>query len=355
MNRWIALSALLGFGFVSAPAAATTDCSFSQAGRTLRLRADCTTDASLSVPHGFTLDGRGHTITAVDPPGGHFVGAVIRNGGSVAHVRRVRVSARGLADVCDGGDAALAGIAFDGASGSISQSAVLHLHQGPSGCQEGHAIRVAHDGARRRHVTISGNELSDYQKGGIVVSGRVSATIRDNVVTGNGPIATIAQNGIEIAWGARARVQSNAVSDHSYSGPDTVATGILVIGGGGFGACDGAECPYTTGVRVIENVVVDNDVGIGLENLDAAFLPPSNATRNRVIQNVVSNGALTNGALTQVGILVYGTRDVIVRNSITGDGYDPEVTDGMLITRIFAEPPYAQDPVIADNADGFAP
>lgn len=355
MNRWIALSTLLAFSFVGAPAEAATDCSFSKVGRTLRLRADCTTDASLVVPHGFTLDGRGHTITAVDPPDGHFVGAVIRNGGSVAHVRHVRISAGGLADVCDGGSDALAGIAFDGASGSISRSSVLHLNQGASGCQEGHAIRVAHEGTRRRHVIIDGNELGDYQKGGIFVSGRVNAIVRDNVVTGSGPVATIAQNGIEIAWGARARVQSNAVSDHSFTGPGAVATGILVIGGGGFGTCDGVDCPYTTGVRVIANVVVDNDIGIGLENLDAALLPPTGATRNRVIENVVANGALTNGALTQVGILVYGTRDIVIRNSITGDGYDPDVTEGALIARIFAEPPFAEDPVILDNADGFAP
>jgi hypothetical protein len=355
MNRWIALGALLVFGLVDSTAEAATDCSFSTFGRTLKLRADCTTDESVVVPRGFTLDGRGHTITAVDPPGGHFVGAVIRNGGSVAHVRRVRISASGLTEVCDAGSDALAGIAFDGASGSITDSAVLHLNQGASGCQEGHAIRVTHDGARRHQVTIAGNELADYQKGGILVSGRVSAVIRDNVVTGNGPIATIAQNGIEVAFGARARIQSNAVSDHSYSGPGTVATGILVIGGGAFGTCGDVECPFTTGVRVVENVVVDNDVGVGLENLDADLLPPGEPTRNRVIENVVSNGALTNGATTQVGILVYGTRDFVVRNAITGDGYDPDVTEGALIARIYAEPPFADDPVIVDNVDGFAP
>ena len=38
--------------------------------------------------------------------------------------------------------------------------------------------------------------------------------------------------------------------------------------------------------------------------------------------------------------------------TITGDGYDPEVTDGALIARIFAEPPFADDPVIVDNVDG---
>ncbi len=355
MNRWIALGALLVFGLVDSAAEAATDCSFAKVGSTLKLRADCTTDRSLVVPHGFTLDGRGHTVTAVDPPGGHFVGAVIRNGGRVAHVRRVRISASGLGDVCDAGSDALAGIAFDGASGSITASAVFHLNQGASGCQEGHAIRVTHDGKKRRRVIIARNEVADYQKGGILVSGNVAAVVEDNVVTGNGSLATIAQNGIEIAFGARARVQSNAISDHSYSGPGTVATGILVIGGGAFGSCGGVECPFTTGVRVLENVVVDNDVGIGLENLDASLLPPVKRTHNRVIENVVSNGALTNGAGTQVGVLVYGTHDYVIRNAITGDGYDPDVTDGALIARIYAEAPFADDPVIADNADGFAP
>lgn len=355
MNRWIAASSLLAFGFVSHRADAASDCSFSSVGRTLRLRADCTTDSTIVVPQGVTLDGKGHTITAVDPPGGHFVGAVVENGGNVAHVRRLTISANGLTEVCDGGAAALAGIAFRSASGSITNSNVLHLNQGASGCQEGHAIVVNHDGPRRHRVTISGNMLSDYQKGGIFVSGNVSATIRDNVVTGNGPIDYIAQNGIEVAWGARARVQSNAVSDHSYAGAGWVATGILIIGGGGFGTCDGEECPYTTGVRVLENVVVDNDIGIGLQNLDAQLLPPSDHTHNRVVENVVSNGALTNGALTQVGILVYGTHDFVIRNAVTGAGYDPDVTAGALIAGIYAEPPFAVDPVVVDNADGFAP
>src|SRR5688500_12645370 len=101
MNTWIPLGVLLTSALVEVPALAATDCSFSTSGRTLRLRADCTTDQTLVVPHGFTLDGRGRTITAVDPPGGHFVGAVIRNGGSMAHVRRVRISASGLSDTCD--------------------------------------------------------------------------------------------------------------------------------------------------------------------------------------------------------------------------------------------------------------
>jgi hypothetical protein len=36
----------------------------------MRLDANCTTDETLFIPDGFTLDGRGHTITAVDRPAG---------------------------------------------------------------------------------------------------------------------------------------------------------------------------------------------------------------------------------------------------------------------------------------------
>ena len=34
----------------------------------MTLNGDCTTDATILVPNGFTLDGAGNTITAVDPP-----------------------------------------------------------------------------------------------------------------------------------------------------------------------------------------------------------------------------------------------------------------------------------------------
>src|SRR3712207_8069880 len=49
---------------------------------------DCMTDTSIVIPNGYTLDGGGHTITAVDPVGGHFVGGVIQNGGATANVTR---------------------------------------------------------------------------------------------------------------------------------------------------------------------------------------------------------------------------------------------------------------------------
>ena len=38
--------------------------------KTVSLVADCTTDTTIGVPDGYTLDGKGFTITAVDGPPG---------------------------------------------------------------------------------------------------------------------------------------------------------------------------------------------------------------------------------------------------------------------------------------------
>ena len=64
-----ALVATLFLLAVSSAAEAATSCVFDVAAGTMRLEADCTTDASIVIPDGLTLDGNYHTITAVDPPG----------------------------------------------------------------------------------------------------------------------------------------------------------------------------------------------------------------------------------------------------------------------------------------------
>ena len=71
--------------------------------------------------------------------------------------------------------------------------------------------------------TISGNQVYDFQKNGIEVislaadgiapsSVQTSATVQKNVVTGEGRINYIAQNGIVIRNGASATVKNNTVS-----------------------------------------------------------------------------------------------------------------------------------------------
>jgi hypothetical protein len=215
---------------VANPSFAT--CVFNSVGTTDTLTADCTTDATIVVPPGHTLDGNGFTITAMDPPGGHFLGAVIQaTVASNAIVTNLTVTASGLVDVCDAGNDRLRGILFDGASGSITNNTVRDINQGPSGCQEGNAIEVRkapfdNTGADLA-VTISDNVVTNYQKNGITANGSVAANITNNTVTGAGPVNYIAQNGIQVGFGGTATLRGNTVSGNNYTPASDVACGLL--------------------------------------------------------------------------------------------------------------------------------
>ena len=205
------------------PGPLSTTCTFTLAAGTRTLTSDCTTNTTILVGNGETLDGAGHLITANDPAGGHFVGGIISNAGSVAHVQNLRVTAYGLADVCDGGADRLRGILFDGASGSILNNEVTNINQGASGCQEGNGIEVRNapfDGSHPNplQVTIADNVVTGYQKTGILANGDVFAEITGNTVVGAGPVPYIAQNGIQVGFGATGEVRGNDISGNEYTG-----------------------------------------------------------------------------------------------------------------------------------------
>jgi hypothetical protein len=207
------------------------ECTFTSSGTTMTLNGDCVTDETIFVTDGWTLDGNGYSITAIDPMGGHFLGAVIKNAGATAHVTDLTVTTSGLANLCDGGNDRLRGILFDGAAGSITDNTVVNINQGASGCQEGNGIEVRNEPFDKTGpdlaVTISGNTVSNYQKNGITANGSVAATIKDNIVTGAGPVNYIAQNGIQIGFGGTATIKNNTVSGNDYTPADTLACGVL--------------------------------------------------------------------------------------------------------------------------------
>ena len=216
------LMVLLSFVAVSF-VLATTTCIFTTFGTTMTLNGDCTTDATILVPDGFTFDGAGHTITAVNPSSGHFVGAVVKNAGATANVKNLRVTASGLANVCDGGADRLRGIMFESASGSINNNVVTNINQGASGCQEGNAIEVRNEPFDGTHpntktVTMNNNVVTNYQKTGILANGDVNVLVANNVVTGAGPVNYIAQNGIQLGFGATGEVRGNTISNNFYTG-----------------------------------------------------------------------------------------------------------------------------------------
>jgi Right handed beta helix region len=312
----VAIAAAVGFSQT-----ASAQCTTTTTGKTMTLNGDCTTTTSIIVPNGLTFDGAGHTITAVDPAGGHFKGGIIQNGGAKANVTNVKITASGLADVCDAGPDRLRGILFDGASGSISNTEITNINQNQgatfSGCQEGNAIEVRNFGSSPTtiRVSIDSNVISGYQKTGIVANGDADATITDNVVTGDGPQPFIAQNGIQIGFGATAMVKRNEVSGNAYTGTTGDASGgILVVAGPFYGSA------YSPGDQIMNNTLKGNDIGVWLSQIDAGGNSPATATNVKVVNNTITNNAITN-PFYQAGISDQGNNDKLINNTISGIGY----------------------------------
>jgi parallel beta-helix repeat protein len=172
--------------------------------------------------------------------------------------------------------------------------------------------------------TISGNTISSYKKIGIMANGPgASAIITGNTVTGDGPIDTIGQNGIQIGYGAGASVMRNTVTENSYTGGIWSASGILVLGGPYFGTGpDGLPYAYTVGTRVVGNTATGNDIGVATVNYDASGGEPTTATNNKVINNTLTNDYCKNTNF-QAGVDDSGMNDKIINNAISGAGYDP--------------------------------
>lgn len=187
------------------------------------------------------------------------------------------------------------------------------------------------------HATIEETTASGYQKDGITIDGPGStADVEHNWVNGSNrdsqlsPI--IAQNGIEVLRGAYGHVHGNIVTGNTYTGTaGASASGIVVYGGCGD--------PVVKNVEVDGNLLINNDVGIYLNNFSPATdcsAPATTRTNDEAKNNVIRNNAVTNQGVNvlnsqtyngyQAGIDDIGNHDSITSNEISGAGYVPAQT-----------------------------
>jgi hypothetical protein len=155
----------------------------------------------------------------------------------------------------------LVGIYYQNANGTINQNATRFQELAPSlfGCQDGLAIYVqsGYASGGTANVTIENNSVHDYDKNGITADGSGTvATITGNYVVGIGATPLIAQNGIQVSYGAGGSVKNNTVTDDVYINPDGgpyySATGILLYDSG----------TLSTGLTVSGNTVSSSQGGI---------------------------------------------------------------------------------------------
>lgn len=136
------------------------------------------------------------------------------------------------------------GVVDNGITTDITNSSIHNIGEVPfNGTQHGNAVLYI-NGA---HGTIMGSTVSQYQKNGITVSGKAangadvasvktSVSVLDNTVTGEGAITYIAQNGIQVSYGAAAKLVGNNVSLNNYTPAKVTACGLLLYKAGGVSA-----------------------------------------------------------------------------------------------------------------------
>ena len=236
------------------------------------------------------------------------------------------------------------GVIVDGTTNdvtvNIKDSQIHDIGESPlNGTQHGVAVYYTAFSNGTASGTVSNNTIWNYQKGGVVANGEgTSVQVNGNTVVGQGPVDWIAQNGIQIGYGASAKVMRNDVSGNSYTGASTVSGGIIVVGG----ACYGPY-PYTTGVQIVGNTVTNNDVGIWLTNIAADCVSAADSPTNiKVVNNVISSDGLHNSYAGgyQAGIADQGYNDKIINNDISGPGYDPAANPGAYTVEIDADPSF---------------
>jgi hypothetical protein len=254
----------------------------------------------------------------------------------------------------------LEGITFQNASGNIVRAAIRNfkLGTGLGGCQSGTGLFVQSGGGKISKVEIEDCTIHDFQKNGITANEiGTTAFIRRNVVTGIGPTAAIAQNGIQIGFGAGGAIAKNVVTNNVYSACSAVtmcaavATNILVT------QSDGVEVSGNK-AGISQVAIFVNGNGAEVERNETFAANVFDGIRVEGNQAEVRRNRVFNGA--EAGIFVMGNNSVLEDNVIT------EAVIGILketgsmgnliaMNRFFDTPIAVQDPSPAGLANKIQP
>ena len=162
------------------------------------------------------------------------------------------------------------GIFYQNASGTITRDNVIRIQVvNGFGCQGGLGIYVESgattsganpSAAADATVTISYNNVQDYDKNGITANGtpsgntsNVNVAISHNTVMGAGQVSDNAQNGIQL-WGANGSVTSNIIDGDWYTVGSYAACGALII--------------QSYAPTISSNTISNTNVGIYLDSVN---------------------------------------------------------------------------------------
>jgi hypothetical protein len=217
---------------------------------------------------GLTLEGAGAgattirspvTLTAFFTTSTNNYPVVFVNGATGVTVKDLTVDGAGRGN----GNYRFIGIAYWNSGGAVLDCDVVSIRETPmTGTQHGVGIYSFNSTGGPYALEVGGTDVSDYQKNAMALSGTgVTVDVHDCTATGAGDVAFIAQNGIQVSYGAGGAVASvRARGATSGTGPaPVVARGAGASGGrtaaeslvraaGGAGAISSRFCVFS-GVR----------------------------------------------------------------------------------------------------------
>jgi nitrous oxidase accessory protein NosD len=254
----------------------------------------------------------------------------------------------------------LEGITFQNASGNIVRAAIRNFKLATrlGGCQSGTGLFVQSGGGKISQVEIEDCTIHDFQKNGITANEiGTTAFIRRNVVTGIGPTAAIAQNGIQIGFGAGGAIAKNVVTNNVYSACSAVtmcaavATNILVT------QSDGVEVSGNK-AGISQVAIFVNGNGAEVERNETFAANVFDGIRVEGNQAEVRRNRVFNGA--EAGIFVMGNNNVLEDNVITEAAIGILKETGSMgnliaMNRFFDTPIAVQDPSPAGLANKIQP
>ncbi len=252
--------------------------------------------------------------------GGPLAAVVVVEATATLRGLRIDAGMNGLSALpaCDPAMPQLVGVFFRNAGGTVRDSEIVNvaLDDLHTACDRGIAVLIQGDGATSSHVSLRSNQLTEYQRAGVVANGNgINVDIRGNQVVGAVKF-DLTQNGIQIGYGARARVVRNDVRKNAVP---LDSAGCAFDGGELFFQADGGLIARNTftgnaaGIAVMgsHNRIVRNTLDGILDGIAYGFdgiavFGDANLLQHNVVRN-----------MSEVGIRAAGVGNRIVRNRVT--------------------------------------
>lgn len=285
-----------------------------------------TSDAAVLVPPSGGLIANGSHI------GGGTVAAQIfvqsSNGVTISHLT---VDGNGNALLGCGTDPI--GIYYQNSSGRITDSVARNqiLSGSDQGCQVGLGIDVESDSGAPA-VTVSNNSVHTYQKNGITAGGPGTGggpamAVTNNTVIGIGATPMIAQNGIQMGFGASGKVNNNSIADDIYTGSAGAAgSGILIYASSGITISGNSVQSTQFGIATVTDsidgpadnaIITFNHIG-GTQEFDAIDLcsDTNTAQSNTIYGSMAQSGIHLDDGCPGPGAAASGNNDTVTNNTI---------------------------------------